>query len=48
MTTVMARLKMLMMLLSPVASEVCDGQGDDDDDADDDAHQCDIGDVDDG
>ena len=45
MTTVMARLKMLMMLLSPVASEVCDGQGDDDDD---DAHQCDIGDVDDG
>ena len=40
---------MLMMLLSPVASEVCDGQGDDDDDADDDdAHQCDIGDVDDG
>ena len=41
---------MLMMLLSPVASEVCDGQGDDDDDDadDDDAHQCDIGDVDDG
>ena len=45
---------MLMMLLSPVASEVCDGHGDDDDDADDDddddddARQCDIGDVDDG
>ena len=37
---------MLMMLLSPVASEVCDGHGDDDDD--DDARQCDIGDVDDG